>query len=1150
MGYDMATTSDELAEFNRMLKKQDEEARTDSYFKHLNEEMGRTINDFQSGRATVEDVQRFLPGYSEWEIYQRFGDTDEGTNLTFPSAPPSFKRLEEFETPPGEVDEFSPDGRYRREAELQAKDGGLADKKTSREMANTKFDQLFVESGRKYGVDPAVLKAIASVESSFRPNIRGPRTKYGQAQGMMQFIPATAKAYGLDDPFDPAKSVDAAARLMRDNLKMFDGDVGKALEAYNGGPRLVGKSKATAEYRDKVLQRSQYANFGASPTQVAQKPAPKQPTRVESPSPPARIGGERVGLSALSTLPMNYQAALALQYLTDTDPEGNPEEQAEAALAALEKSGLEEETVSTADALGSQAAALESLETIVSPEEMPSPFEPLRRASKRQREQERRRPMPSMAGIAGFEKGGEVRSDDLEDLATQMTFGTLPSYAKDSKAVKEGLEESGRDIRRGIQFFPADLIGAPVDIANLALTPFGLGSDKPFMGSDYLIDKGVKAGIYEEPSGSGVETITRMAGLPASTLRGAMRAMQKGEEALGQGMDIARGKFPETAPEGAIKPRGGVIDPGLIQPKEPKKVAGQLVGGDSEAFLPGVANTVTQRGEPPQLSMTRVAAQMKERDGFGKPISPEHREALKDFIDTKYAKYLKNEFGTEQDPLRQAFIAGEIFPPTRPGVEGRLYASLEDYLSESKRNQWAFGDRQPEWAKAKAEDKRFELDRYYDAATNIQPTMLVRAKDLSPEALNLLDNDPSTYTAIKSAIGERLRSSGASDADIKDFYRRMPSSVGKDTPLSPEIRKLAENYADSVKINAEKMRAEGAKDAFAKLADSPDVRLLNEAEYAALDDTLKRSVGKELVFAMDEPSYLSELNADRILDTLAAVPKDKLGNMSFGQAFLDGNRRLSTLRAYDKGVADVLSNKSVPTEFLFAFTSPVAKTDKGQWVKLEDSRVNKVEGHLMGHSVGGYANDYGSYGLSGAGTGKQAFDSGDVEVFSLRDAKGKPMTTVEFGRLYNSDKEKYVQQIQGKFNSAPIEYIRDVLELMKQKELKFDPNRKLISNNNEYRVDRNGNPLKRFDKNLGKEVIDHDIIDWVGLKKSYDADPDNFKVIKIAKPEDTKNVLYNHTIYTTPERFKAANSETGPGGFIERRARGGLVSMKSIHDWV
>ncbi|MEL5559019.1 lytic transglycosylase domain-containing protein, partial [Serratia ureilytica] len=57
------------------------------------------------------------------------------------------------------------------------------------------------------------------------------------AKGPFQFMPGTAKDFGLvgDDVFDPEKSAYAAARYMSQLLKMFDGDLGKALAAYNWG---------------------------------------------------------------------------------------------------------------------------------------------------------------------------------------------------------------------------------------------------------------------------------------------------------------------------------------------------------------------------------------------------------------------------------------------------------------------------------------------------------------------------------------------------------------------------------------------------------------------------------------------------------------------------------------------------------------------------------------------------------------------------------------------------------------------------------------------------------------------------------------------------------------------------------------------------
>jgi soluble lytic murein transglycosylase-like protein len=71
-------------------------------------------------------------------------------------------------------------------------------------------------------------------ESRFNPFARSP----AGAQGIAQFMPGTARAYGLRDPFDPAQSIDAQAHLMHDLLRQF-ASVPLALAAYNAGPARV-----------------------------------------------------------------------------------------------------------------------------------------------------------------------------------------------------------------------------------------------------------------------------------------------------------------------------------------------------------------------------------------------------------------------------------------------------------------------------------------------------------------------------------------------------------------------------------------------------------------------------------------------------------------------------------------------------------------------------------------------------------------------------------------------------------------------------------------------------------------------------------------------------------------------------------------------
>ena len=61
-------------------------------------------------------------------------------------------------------------------------------------------------------------------------------------------MPATAGAYGLDDPFDAPAAIDAQAHLMSDLLGQFGGSVPLALAAYNAGPAPVRDCGCVPDY--------------------------------------------------------------------------------------------------------------------------------------------------------------------------------------------------------------------------------------------------------------------------------------------------------------------------------------------------------------------------------------------------------------------------------------------------------------------------------------------------------------------------------------------------------------------------------------------------------------------------------------------------------------------------------------------------------------------------------------------------------------------------------------------------------------------------------------------------------------------------------------------------------------------------------------
>ena len=97
-----------------------------------------------------------------------------------------------------------------------------------------RYAPAIARAAQRWSVSAQLLAAQIYAESNFNPFARSP----AGAEGIAQFMPGTAHAYGLLDPFDPAAAIDAQAHLMRDLLGRF-GSVPLALAAYNAGPGAV-----------------------------------------------------------------------------------------------------------------------------------------------------------------------------------------------------------------------------------------------------------------------------------------------------------------------------------------------------------------------------------------------------------------------------------------------------------------------------------------------------------------------------------------------------------------------------------------------------------------------------------------------------------------------------------------------------------------------------------------------------------------------------------------------------------------------------------------------------------------------------------------------------------------------------------------------
>jgi hypothetical protein len=97
-----------------------------------------------------------------------------------------------------------------------------------------RYQPMLARAAQRFNVSAALLAAQIYAESNFNPYARSP----AGAQGIAQFMPGTARAYGLSNPFDAEQAINAQARMMRELLGRF-GTVSLALAAYNAGPARV-----------------------------------------------------------------------------------------------------------------------------------------------------------------------------------------------------------------------------------------------------------------------------------------------------------------------------------------------------------------------------------------------------------------------------------------------------------------------------------------------------------------------------------------------------------------------------------------------------------------------------------------------------------------------------------------------------------------------------------------------------------------------------------------------------------------------------------------------------------------------------------------------------------------------------------------------
>lgn len=108
------------------------------------------------------------------------------------------------------------------------------------------LNDIIVEAADTNKVDPNLVKAVIMQESGGNPKALSPKG----AKGLMQLMDATATMLGVSDPFDIRQNITAGVKYLSALIKKFDGDMQKALAAYNAGPGTVEKYNGVPPFEE------------------------------------------------------------------------------------------------------------------------------------------------------------------------------------------------------------------------------------------------------------------------------------------------------------------------------------------------------------------------------------------------------------------------------------------------------------------------------------------------------------------------------------------------------------------------------------------------------------------------------------------------------------------------------------------------------------------------------------------------------------------------------------------------------------------------------------------------------------------------------------------------------------------------------------
>jgi soluble lytic murein transglycosylase-like protein len=114
-------------------------------------------------------------------------------------------------------------------------------------MPSAAVAQAIDAASARHQVDPRLAEAVARAESGFQVTAVSPKG----ARGVMQLMPGTAQAMGVDAA-DPLANIEGGVDYLSRLIRRYDGDLTKALAAYNAGPGAVERYGGVPPYAETI----------------------------------------------------------------------------------------------------------------------------------------------------------------------------------------------------------------------------------------------------------------------------------------------------------------------------------------------------------------------------------------------------------------------------------------------------------------------------------------------------------------------------------------------------------------------------------------------------------------------------------------------------------------------------------------------------------------------------------------------------------------------------------------------------------------------------------------------------------------------------------------------------------------------------------